>query len=249
VAKKSRTPAPPRRVQAPQRRVESKRRRSAEDRKTLYLAIAFAASGVAAVAIVAAIIFATANNSSSSGAGRAIDEGALVGLQTGPAPWNAGLDHLPDRLQPLGLTPLGTEGNVLHIHQHLDIYVNGKHETVPAGIGIFTGQFITELHTHSAGAEGLPGSPERPTGVIHVESNTKETYTLGQFFGAWGVRFTPSCIGGYCKELTPWRVYVNGKLYTGDPTRIPLREHDEYAIVIGTPPKKIPSKFNWPRSL
>jgi hypothetical protein len=44
-------------------------------------------------------------------------------------------------------------------------------------------------------------------------------------------------------------VYVNGKLYTGDPTRIPLREHDEYAIVIGTPPKKIPSKFNWPRGL
>jgi hypothetical protein len=248
VAKKSRTPAPPRRVQAPQRRVDTRRRRSPEDRRTLYLAIAFAASGVAAVAIVAAIIFAT-SNSSSSGGGKAIDESQLVGLQTGPAPWNVGADHLPDRLEPLGLTPLGAEGNVLHTHQHLDIYVNGKHITIPSGIGIFDNQFITELHTHSAGAEGLPGPPTRPTGVIHLESNKRKTYTLGQFFGVWGVRFTDNCIGGYCKQLTPWKVYVNGKLYTGDPTRIPLETHDEYAIVIGTPPKKIPSKFNWPKGL
>jgi len=251
VAKKSRTPAPPRKVQSPQRRVESKRGRTPEDRKTLWIAIAFAASGIAAIAIVAAIIFATGGTTSSepSGAGKTIDQSQLVGLQTGPAPWNAGLDHLPDRLEPLGLSPLTAEGNVLHIHQHLDIYVNAKHITVPAGIGIFTGQFLTELHTHSAGAEGLPGSPTRPSGVIHLESNKNQTYTLGQFFGVWGVRFTKDCIGGYCKELTPWRVYVNGKLYTGDPSRIPLREHDEYAIVIGTPPKKIPSKFGWPRGL
>jgi hypothetical protein len=160
-----------------------------------------------------------------------------------------GVDHLPDRLDPLGLTPLSAEGNVLHIHEHLDIYVNGKHITIPTGIGIFDNQFITELHTHSAGAEGLPGPETRPTGVIHVESNKNQTYTLGQFFGVWGVRFTRDCIGGYCKQLTPWRVYRNGKLYTGDPTRIPLKEHDEYAIVIGTPPKKIPSSFNWPRGL
>jgi hypothetical protein len=248
VAKKSRTPAPPRRVQAPQRRVDTRRRRSPEDRRTLYLAIAFAASGVAAVAIVAAIIFAT-GNSSSSGAGKPIDESQLVGLQTGPAPWNVGADHLPDRLEPLGLSPLSAEGNVLHTHQHLDIYVNRKHITIPSGIGIFDNQFITELHTHSAGAEGLPGAPTRPTGVIHLESNKRETYTLGQFFGVWGVRFTPNCIGGYCKQLTPWKVYVNGKPYTGDPSRIPLKTHDEYAIVIGTPPKKIPAKFNWPKGL
>jgi hypothetical protein len=249
VAKKSRTPAPPRRVQAPQRRVDSRRRRSAEDRKTLYIAIAFAASGIAAVGVVVAIIFATGGNSTPSGPGKAIDESQLVGLQTGPTPWNPGVDHLPDRLDPLGLTPLGAEGSVLHIHQHLDIYVNGKHITIPSGIGIYDNQFITELHTHSAGAEGLPGPATRPTGVIHLESNKKQTYTLGQFFGVWGVRFTKNCVGGYGKQLTPWRMYVNGKLYTGDPSRIPLREHEEYAVVIGTPPKKIPSTFKWPKGL
>jgi hypothetical protein len=235
VAKKSRTPAPPKKVQAPQRRVEPKRARTAEERKTLYMAIAFAASGIAAVAIVAAIIFATSGKSGgSSASGKPIDQSRLVGLQTGPAPWNAGLDHLPDRLDPLGLNPLSAEGTVVHTHQHLDIFVNGKHTTVPAGIGIFDGQFITELHTH-------PGE----SGVIHVESETKRSYTLGQFFGVWGVRFTPTCIGGYCKARTPWRMYLDGKRYRGDPTTLVLKAHEEIAIVIGKPPKKIPSTYNW----
>jgi hypothetical protein len=245
VAKKSRTPAPPKRVQAPQRRVESKRPRSAEDRRTLYMTIAFAASGVALVAVVVALIAVLGNKGGGgSGATKKIDESQLVGLQTGPAPWNAGLDHLPDRWKPLGLSPLPQEALHQHIHQHLDIFVNGKPVTIPVGIGIFGNEF-TELHTHSAAPEGLPGPPGRPTGVIHVESPTDDTYSLGQFMGVWGVRFTPDCIGGYCKELTPWRVYVNGKLYTGDPTRIALKEHEEIAIVIGTPPKKIPSTFGW----
>ncbi len=235
MAKKSRTPAPPRKVQAPQRRVEPRRRRSPEERKTLWIAIAFAASGIAAIAIVAAIIFATGGKtSSSSGKGKEIDQSQLVGLQTGPAPWNAGLDHLPDRLGPLGLHPLTAEGQVIHIHQHLDIFVNGKRTTVPAGIGIFTGQFITELHTH-------PGEP----GVIHVESPTNSSYTLGQFFGVWGVRLTADCIGGYCKELTPWRMYLDGKRYAGNPSTLVLNAHEEIAFVIGKPPKKIPSTYNW----
>jgi hypothetical protein len=249
VAKKSRTPAPPKKVQAPQRRVERRAPRTGEDRKRLYLSIAFAASGVIALVVAGVIVFAGRNSGGSPSAGRAIDESKLVGLQTGPAPWNAGVDHLPDRLKPLGLTALPQEALTEHIHQHLDIYVNGKHVTVPSGIGVYDGQFITELHTHSAGAEFLPGPSTRPTGVIHVESPTKTTYTLGQFMGVWGVRFTPDCVGGYCKELTPWRLYVNGKLYSGDPTRVPLSEHKEFAIVIGTPPNKIPSSFGWVRGL
>jgi len=67
--------------------------------------------------------------------------------------------------------------------------------------------------------------------------------------GVWGVRFTPDCIGGYCKQLTPWRVYVNGTLSPGDPRTIPLKAHEEIAIVIGTPPAKIPSSFVWPKGL
>lgn len=251
MAKKSRTPAPPRKVQAPQRRVEPRRRRTPEERRTLWTSVAFAASGVAAIGIVAALFFAFGRNDSSNSAPSTVNQSQLIGLQTGPAPWNPGVDHLPDRMQPLGLTELGGEGQgvVLHIHQHLDIFVNGKHITVPVGLGIYGNQFITELHTHSAQPEGLPGPPGRPTGVIHVESPNKTTYLLAQFMGVWGVRFTPDCIGGYCKQLTPWRVYVNGKVFIGDPRTIPLKAHEEIAIVIGTPPATIPSSFAWPKGL
>jgi hypothetical protein len=235
MAKKTRTPAPPRKVQAPQRRTDPKRPRSPEDRRFLLMTIAFAASGILAVVIAGLFVFVLGGNDNA--AAKIPRSSDLVGLQTGPAPWNAGLDTLPDRLEPLGLNDLTNEGQVVHIHQHLDIFVNGKKEPVPSQIGIYDGQFLTELHTHDA------------RGIVHVESPTKTTFNLAQFFGVWGVRLTPSCVGGYCKELTPWRLYVNGKQYRGDPRTLELKEHQEIAVVIGTPPKKIPSKYKFPAGL
>jgi hypothetical protein len=235
MAKKSRTPAPPRRVQAPQRRVESRRRRTQEERRTLWMSMAFAASGVAAIAIVAALFFAFGRGGGHS-APAAVNEKELIGLQTGPAPWNPGLDHLPDRMKPLGMNELGAEGQgvIEHIHMHLDIFVNGKREPVPAGIGIFntTGGFITDLHTHDA------------SGVIHLESPTRREFTLGQFFGVWGVRLTRRCVGGYCKPKTPWHVFVNGEpLSSTDPSKLVLVRHQEISFVIGKPPHTIPTTY------
>ena len=235
MAKKPRTPTPPRKVQAPQRRSDPKRPRSQEDRRFLILSMAFAASGLVAVAI--ALLFFFVFNGNDTAAVKVPDDSNLIGLQTGPAPWNPGLDTLPDRLEPLGLNDLTTEGQVVHIHQHLDIFVNGKKEPVPANIGIYDGQFLTELHTHDS------------SGIMHVESPTKRTFDLAQFIGVWGVRFNESCIGGYCKELTPWRVYVNGSPYPGDPRALELKEHQEIAFVIGTPPAKIPSSYKFPSGL
>jgi hypothetical protein len=237
LAKKSRTPAPPRKVQAPQRRVEPRRQRTPEQRRTLWITGAFAASGVIAVlAIVLAFKLTGGNGNAGTAASTAAapNESQLIGLQTGPAPWNPGLDHLTDRLKPLGLQQLGAEGTVEHIHQHLDIFVNGKHITVPALIGIYDGQYITELHTHDT------------SGVMHVESPNKRAFTLGQFFGVWGVRLDKNCIGGYCKPKTPWRVYVNGLNQPGNPADLVLKAHQEIAMVIGSKrPKNIPSTYNF----
>jgi len=234
LAKKSRTPAPPRKVQAPQRRVDRRQPRTTEERRTLWISVAFAATGIAAISVVV-LVFALTNNNgggkSGPTSGSAVDQSKLVGLQTGPAPWNAGLDHLPDRLKPLGLSALGAEGEVVHIHQHLDIFVNGKHEPVPALIGIYDGQFLTQLHTHDT------------SGIMHVESPTKRTFTLGEFFGVWGVRLTDTCIGGYCKPKTAWTMYVNGAPFTGDPSTLILKRHQEIVFAIGKRPKTIPSSY------
>ncbi|WP_167459259.1 MULTISPECIES: hypothetical protein [Streptomyces] len=40
------------------------------------------------------------------------------------------------RVSAAGLPMLGKEGNVEHIHAHLDVLVDGQPDAVPAGIGI-----------------------------------------------------------------------------------------------------------------
>jgi hypothetical protein len=258
MAKKARTPAPPRPVQAPQRRDGSrggaKAAHQRRPRPTLWYAAAAAAALVVA-AIVAGVLLTRGNGGSKSSAGSgklgpAVSLNGLPGMRHTKGPWNPGYAGLPDRLSPLGLTALPQEALKQHVHQHLDIYIDGKHVVPPSGIGVYDGDFLTEIHSHGASAEGLRGPPTRATGVIHVESPTAQTYGLGQYFGAWGVYLSRSCIGGWCaKPGTPLRFYVNGKLWREDPLRIPLTEREEIAIVYGKPPAKIPSTFAWTSSL
>ena len=56
------------------------------------------------------------------------------------------------------------------------------------------------------------------------------------------MRLDRRCVGGYCKPASI-RVYVKGKLFRGDPRTILLKDHTEIAIVIGSLPKRIPSRF------
>lgn len=232
MAKKSRTPAPPRKVQAPKQRKDPRRKRSLPGGPWFALLAVIAVAAIAA-AIVAVVVARGGGDDNSSSTGSAQPTN-LIGLQTGSAPWNPGLDTLPDRLDAVGVHDLTAEGEVLHIHQHLDIFVNGKHEPVPANIGIYDGQFLTELHTHDA------------SGIMHLESPEAKNFTLGQFFGVWGVRLNADCVGGYCRQVTPWTLYVNGQPYSGNPATIVLKPHQEFAFVIGNPPKQIPRSYKFP---
>lgn len=203
----------------------------------------FAALGPIALAVVLLVVFLNGNKTSTgkvTGSVPNIDYAALPGLQKGKAPWPPEYARLPDRLAPLQLSSLGVEGTKLHIHQHLDVFVDGKHVTVPALIGIYAngdptqGGFFVELHTHDT------------SGIIHLESPKNGTFTLGQFVGVWGVRLSSKCIGGYCAAAgKPLKFYVNGKRYSGNPNNIVLHQHDEYAIVYGKSPSKIPSSYDW----
>src|SRR5205814_3823584 len=91
--------------------------------------------GGIAAAVIAAIVLAvvlTRGGSSASAPPKAIPWSQLGQLQNGPPPWNNGLGGLTDRLSLLNLNALGSEGTVLHIHQHLDLYVNGNKVPIPA---------------------------------------------------------------------------------------------------------------------
>jgi hypothetical protein len=160
----------------------------------------------------------------------------LAGELTGPAPWPRNVAGLGARLKALGLPALAQEGTALHTHQHLDLYVDGRRITVPAGIGIEESQsFISPLHTHDE------------SGVIHVESPDVRTFTLGQFFAVWGLRLTPRCLGGYCatgaKRL--W-VFADGRRVSADPRLLVLTEHEEILLAYGTQPQlpdPVPARY------
>jgi hypothetical protein len=173
--------------------------------------------------------------------------------KTGAAPWRAPND--PMRLTRLaGLVPEVNEHLAYHVHSHLDIFLNGAHVKIPAGIGIDTRDKAVHSGTITDGSTAYGSIVKCPKvcisplhthadlGVLHTETDKPVPNRLGQFFVEWGVRLDKSCVGGYCKPDSI-RVYVNGKRYLGDPRRILLADRTEIAIAIGSLPKKIPSVF------
>lgn len=204
----------------------------------LYIAL------VAIVGVLVGIFLIGGGNSDNSSRQQATkannNQDNLPGLLTGDAPWGRNTDKLKARLEAIGLPALPREAVDFHIHQHLDIYVNGKPVEVPPEIGINEQEgFISELHTHDT------------RGVIHVESPQKQDFFLGQFMDIWGVRFDRNQLGGYAasgdKKL---RVYVNGQPFGGDPRQLKLEGRQEIAIVYGTDaeiPNPVPATFAFTR--
>jgi hypothetical protein len=172
------------------------------------------------------------------------DMNSLPGALKTPPPWPRNEATLQLRLRAIGLDPLTQEGQVVHIHQHLDLFVDGKSVEVPGDVGIGPqSAFISDLHTHAA----------YPPGIIHVESPTQAQFTLGQFFAVWGVPLSASCIGSLCeKGAKQLSVFVDGKPLKGDPTRIILAERQEIVIAYGTKaqvPDPVPATYDWPEGL
>lgn len=72
-----------------------------------------------------------------------------------------------------GITCDQTEHLVYHNHTKLVINNQNQSLTIPAGIGIVPNECIFWLHTHD------------DSGIIHVESPTKVSFSLGQFLQVW----------------------------------------------------------------
>jgi hypothetical protein len=166
--------------------------------------------------------------------------------------WPAPDDPL-ERAVAAGLEPTVRELLQTHRHSHLDVFVDGEPVLVPAGIGIdiddpgvktFPGPAyggieecdepcISPLHTHD------------DTGIVHTEAAADELLTLGQFFTEWDVRLEDSCVGEFCDDDTDIAVYVDGEVQEGDPALIELEDRREIAIVVGTPPERIPDSADF----
>jgi hypothetical protein len=127
-----------------------------------------------------------------------------------------------------------SEQVVYHIHVHLTVFVDGTQRQIPFGIGIpqpqtqstAQGAFVASgscfywLHTHAA------------DGIIHVESPTQQTYTLGQFFDLWGEPLSTTQVGPATGGVV---AFYNGKQYLADPRHIPLTPHANVQLDVGSP--------------
>ena len=126
----------------------------------------------------------------------------------------------------MGIKCDSVEHSSYHIHTQLLIFINGKSFNVPENIGILPdNRCLFWLHTH------------QNDGIIHIESPTPSTFTLGQFFAIWN--YTKHNEFTSLKERLPLNftdplVYINENLLKiEDIFLIPLRDGDELKLVYG----------------
>lgn len=134
-------------------------------------------------------------------------------------PWPAPVADVPVRVAAAGLD-LGPMGTAEHYHPNLQIIIDGQQVQVPANIGVdpATGA-MSAVHTHET------------DGTIHIEADTVgEVFTLGQLFTQWGVKLTPTQIGGVRVDNGVLEVTSDGTPVEGDPAD--LRLEPEQRIVL-----------------
>jgi hypothetical protein len=140
-----------------------------------------------------------------------------------------------------GITCDTSEQLVFHIHAHLQIYVGGKQQLVPAGIGIgpplqmigdvvVGGSCFSWLHTHDE------------SGIIHIESPLMQTFVLGNFFDIWGQPLSTTQVGPAHGAVT---AFVDGAPYGGDPGTIPLAAHAVIQLDVADPVVAA-QPYTWP---
>lgn len=234
----------PPRPQAP-RRPNKRNRRRYGSRRYLY-------TGVIGAIIIAAAIVVPLLVTGGSGKGPQTSQSAIdwktpaglpvygklgpenVPLEVGPelAPPNAGLTGQPID----GIQCNASEQIAYHHHVHLVFFVNGKPYSMPLGVGFVP---PAEVQNTPKGpfAEGSPTClywthVHAGDGILHIESPEARDFVLGQVFDVWGVKLSANQLGSFTGPVT---ATVNGKPWAGDVREIPLSEHAQIVLNLGTP--------------
>lgn len=156
----------------------------------------------------------------------------------GAPPWPApGPSQLAAGVRAAGLSLLAAPGEVVRYAVHLDVIVDGRRVTVPAGIGVdYRHRLIAALYTSDL------------SGIVHVESDSdRSVFTLGQFFDEWQVTLAGNRLGGMrAARNHPVVVYLDGSRVAGKPGSVLLTPHREIAVSYGPGPGPIPASYAFP---
>jgi hypothetical protein len=176
---------------------------------------------------------------------------ARLAARGGP-PWPApGPAQLAAGVSAAGLTLLSAPGVVTRYAVHVDVIVDGKRVTVPAGIGLdYHGRRIAALYTSDT------------SGIVHVDSDSERSvFTLGQFFDEWQVALAPDRLGGLGEVGGAAQnagagkpnarddvvaVYVDGARVAGLPGSVRLTPHLEITVTYRPGQLPVPARYAFP---
>lgn len=215
-----------RQQQFQQRQEERRRQRQREIQRQRLTRGGLIGAGVLLVIILAIVIsqFVLRGNSSPGA-------GGSVSLQTHPATGQT-VD---------GMTCLPQQGGGMHIHQYLELYINGQRVEASPGIGIpQSAQCLYPLHVH-----------DNEANIIHNEAAAPTTFTLGQFFDVWGVKLSSSQVGQYKVDQSHKLVVevfdANGKMttITDNPYNLQLQDQETIYILYNSPNVKPVAYNGW----
>ncbi len=212
--------------------------------------------------VVLAVALAVVSSAASLAAGEPLAPLSTLGpLKPAPDPGTFGPEGFPIPSAPAlapaysvsrrtrtvdGIRCQSNEQLRLHVHTHLTLFVDGKERTLPAGIGVWprlpakaleAGQFLVTpkycfswLSTHFA------------DGIVHTEAPVERSFVLGELFDVWGQPLSRTRVGPARGAVT---AIVNGKVWTGDPRKIPLVAHTQVQLEVGRP-LIAPISVDWP---
>jgi hypothetical protein len=134
-----------------------------------------------------------------------------------------------------GISCDAMEGAKMHIHQHLVLIDHGRTVSIPANVGRpMVRSCLYWVHTHT------------PDGIIHIESPQMRTFTLADFFAVWGQTLSRTQAASmHADKGGALKVWVDGKPYKGDPSKIQLTPHTDVVIEAGPPFPKPPKFTSW----
>jgi hypothetical protein len=155
-----------------------------------------------------------------------------VPIETGPFLARATTTHLGRIVN--GIQCQGLRQLAYRAYAHLQVYVHGQSRAIPGGIGLVDPTarttrkgLVFSAHTcyywlHTRAADGL----------IQVESPNDRTYTLGDLFKVWSQSLDRDHVAANTGKVT---AIVNGKRWRGNPSLIPLTEHESIELAVAKP--------------
>jgi hypothetical protein len=131
------------------------------------------------------------------------------------------------------------EQTITHVHTHLTIFVNGKAQVIPYGVGIpgFSAQATAQGPFVSTGSCFYWLHVHADDGIIHIESpSLTQHFTLGEIFAEWGIPLSRTQVGPAKGKVTVFFASPGKKagIYTGDPANLPLGYHYQIQLDVGT---------------